>query len=146
VGKVEQLLADGVRNVRDCQFRQLEGFQVGPHDIRDSADLGSGPKVVHGSLLEAPALPKSFESNIHSNLVAEFEAVGNCLRRGVDLEGCAANRNSFPPKWRAAPGILTKRMGGDAVEILHKWSESVVLSNCTPFLKEVLKVSTLPRE
>jgi anti-anti-sigma regulatory factor len=33
-----------------------------------------------------------------------------------------------------------------AVEILHGWSESVVLSNCTPFLKEALKVRTFRRE
>jgi len=33
-----------------------------------------------------------------------------------------------------------------AVDILHKWSQSVVLSNCSPFLKEVLKVRTLEGE
>ena len=33
-----------------------------------------------------------------------------------------------------------------AVDILHKWSQSVVLSNCTPFLKELLKVRTLQGE
>jgi anti-anti-sigma factor len=33
-----------------------------------------------------------------------------------------------------------------AVDILHKWSQSVVLSNCTPFLKELLKVRTLEGE
>ena len=33
-----------------------------------------------------------------------------------------------------------------AVDILHKWSQSVVLSNCTPFLKELLKVRTLRGE
>jgi anti-anti-sigma factor len=32
-----------------------------------------------------------------------------------------------------------------AVDILHKWSNSVVLSNCTPFLRELLKVRTLWR-
>jgi anti-anti-sigma regulatory factor len=30
-----------------------------------------------------------------------------------------------------------------AVEVLHKWSDSVVLRNCTPFLRELLKVRTL---
>ena len=33
-----------------------------------------------------------------------------------------------------------------AVDILHKWSQSVVLSNCTPFLKELLKIRTLQSE
>ena len=33
-----------------------------------------------------------------------------------------------------------------AVDVLHKWSDSVVLSNCTPFLRELLKVTTLRRE
>ena len=33
-----------------------------------------------------------------------------------------------------------------AVDILHKWSQSVVLTNCTPFLKELLKVRTLQNE
>jgi anti-anti-sigma regulatory factor len=33
-----------------------------------------------------------------------------------------------------------------AGDILHKWSKSVVLSNCTPFLKELLKVRTLKGE
>ena len=33
-----------------------------------------------------------------------------------------------------------------AVDVLHKWSDSVVLINCTPFLKELLKVRTLWRE
>ncbi len=33
-----------------------------------------------------------------------------------------------------------------AVDVLHKWSDSVVLINCTPFLRELLKVRTLWRE
>jgi len=33
-----------------------------------------------------------------------------------------------------------------AVDVLHKWTDSVVLSNCTPFLRELLKVTTLGRE
>jgi anti-anti-sigma regulatory factor len=33
-----------------------------------------------------------------------------------------------------------------AVDVLHKWSDSVVLSNCTPFLRELLKVRTVWRE
>ena len=33
-----------------------------------------------------------------------------------------------------------------AADILHKWSQSLVLSNCTPFLKELLKVRTLQNE
>jgi ABC-type transporter Mla MlaB component len=32
------------------------------------------------------------------------------------------------------------------VDVLHKWTDSVVLSNCTPFLRELLKVTTLRRE
>lgn len=91
MGKVEQLLADRGRNVLECRFRQLEGLQVGPHHVRDSAYFGSGPQVVHRRFLEASALPKSFQCDIHADLVAEFEAVRNCLRRGVDLEGRAGN-------------------------------------------------------
>jgi anti-anti-sigma factor len=37
-------------------------------------------------------------------------------------------------------------MDAHAVDILHKWSQSVVLTNCTPFLKELLKVRTLQGE
>jgi anti-anti-sigma regulatory factor len=33
-----------------------------------------------------------------------------------------------------------------AVDTLHKWSQSVVLSNCTPFLKELLKLRALQGE
>jgi ABC-type transporter Mla MlaB component len=33
-----------------------------------------------------------------------------------------------------------------AVDVLHKWNDSVVLSNCTPFLRELLKVRTVWRE
>jgi hypothetical protein len=33
-----------------------------------------------------------------------------------------------------------------AVDVLHKWSDSVVLTNCTPFLRELLKVRTVWRE
>ena len=33
-----------------------------------------------------------------------------------------------------------------AVDMLHKWSQSVVLSNCTPFLKELLKARSSRRE
>lgn len=33
-----------------------------------------------------------------------------------------------------------------AVDILHQWSESIALSDCTPFLKEALRVRTLRRE
>ena len=32
------------------------------------------------------------------------------------------------------------------VDILHKWGPSVVLSNCTPFLKELLKVRSIRSE
>jgi hypothetical protein len=37
-------------------------------------------------------------------------------------------------------------MDAHAVDIVNMWSQSVVLSNCTPFLKELLKVRTLRRE
>jgi anti-anti-sigma factor len=37
-------------------------------------------------------------------------------------------------------------MDAHAVDIVNMWSQSVVLSNCTPFLKELLKVRALRRE
>lgn len=33
-----------------------------------------------------------------------------------------------------------------AIDMLHKWSQSVVLSNCTPFVKELLKAKSSQRE
>ncbi len=33
-----------------------------------------------------------------------------------------------------------------AVDMLHKWSQSVVLGNCTPFVKELLKARSSRRE
>lgn len=37
-------------------------------------------------------------------------------------------------------------MDAHAIDVLHKWSDSVVLSNCSPFLRELLKVRTVWRE
>jgi anti-anti-sigma regulatory factor len=37
-------------------------------------------------------------------------------------------------------------MDAHAVDIVSMWGQSVVLSNCTPFLKELLKVKSLQRE
>jgi anti-anti-sigma regulatory factor len=33
-----------------------------------------------------------------------------------------------------------------AVDILHKWTQSVVLSNCSPFVRELLKARSSQRE
>src|SRR5580693_2537101 len=78
-------------NILELRSGQLERLQVRPHDVRDSADLGSGPKLVHRCFLEAPALSECLERHIRSDLVAELEAVGHCFCRCINLEGRAAN-------------------------------------------------------
>ena len=39
----------------------------------------SAPKLIHRDLLLLPSIFQCFKCNVKSNLVSEFEAIGNCL-------------------------------------------------------------------
>jgi len=81
----------------------VNGLQIGTHDFRDSADLGGGPDIVDGCLLEAPAFSWGLQGDVHSDFVSEFEAVGNGLCGRVDFEGCTANRIFLHAKTKGWP-------------------------------------------
>lgn len=83
---------------------ELEELQIGTHDVRDSTDLGGGPKIVHRRFLAAPELPEGLQRDIDPSLVAKFEAVGDCLCRGVHLEGRSADRIFLHAEMKSSSG------------------------------------------
>lgn len=55
-------------------------FQVWANNIRHPADLGIKPQFVHGCTFVVLDFAQRFKDDIETYLVAELEAIDNCLR------------------------------------------------------------------
>jgi hypothetical protein len=64
-------------------------FQIGAHDILNSANLCVLPEVIHGATPDPPAFPERFDSHVQTNLVSELETVDYRLRWCEYLDGDA---------------------------------------------------------
>ena len=61
-------------------------LQVGTHHIRHSANLGSLPQLVHGGFPASPRFPESLQRDFQTDLVPEFEGVGDGLGWTINLD------------------------------------------------------------
>src|SRR2546428_8854963 len=79
--------ASGGPTRRDCEVASSRhGLQIGPHHIRDSADLAAAPELIGIAAPGLPIISERFERHVEADLVAELEAVHDRLGRAVDLD------------------------------------------------------------
>jgi len=61
-------------------------LQIGAHNIPNAADVRVLRNVSHRVSAASPSIAECLQRHIHSNLVAELEAIANRLGDVVDLD------------------------------------------------------------